>query len=254
MSDHISRGGDYRTSNPTSIGVAENVQSWPFKEPEKKSAWKDDELTKEPAGARFMVDTEGEKAAKRTALIKERMSPPGSLHLCPLLEAQRLKYGIPDGFFRSQAAFDRIYVFPIDQFDAAETYSPQGHILRGQTTKMKDMQEGNRGVLISAGLTAADRLMSHGIELGHVVTTNKNVPFARRCERLADGLEMFYLVMREADLAGSETLADELREGKKRILEVGLDDGYQHQIACIGEDGIIEDIKKKKSVYINDAW
>ena len=248
----ISRGGDYRERSPVSIGEPEKVTSWPWKEPEKTSAWKD-----EPANdtvPEVLRDSELERAQKRTALIKERMSPPNSLHLCPLLEAQRWKYGIPDGFFKSQAVFDRIFVFPIDQFDGAETYSPQGTILRGQTTRLKDMQEGNRGVLISAGLTAADRLMSHGIELGHVVTTNKNVPFARRCERLADGTEMFYLVMREADLAGSETLADEITSGQKRILEIALDDSYQHQVAVMGEDGIIEDIKKKKSVYINDAW
>lgn len=249
---NISRGGDYRYSKPVSIGEADKVQSWPFKEPVKTTAWKEDEQQKEPAGARFLVDTEAEKAAKRTALIKERMSPPGALKLPELLEAMRLKYGIPDGFFKSQACFDRIFVFPIDQFDAVETYSPQGSILRGQTTKLKDLQEGNRGVLISAGLTAADRLMSHGIELGHVVTTNKNVPFARRCERLSDGTEMFYLVMRDADLAGSETLATELQVGTKRITDVGGLDGYQHQFE--ERDGDEWTTRKKQSVYINDAW
>lgn len=246
----ISRSGDYRVDKPISIGEPDKVTSWPFKEPEKKSAWAD--LPKEPKID--LRDSEKDRAESRTRLIRERMSPPGALRLPALLEAQRLKYGIPDGFFSSQAAFDRIYVFPIDQYDGSETYSQQGHIIRGQTQKLKDLQEGNRGVLISAGLTAADRLMSHGIELGHVVTTNKNVPFARRCERLSDGTEMFYLVMREADLAGSETLAQEMRAGIKRVMEIALDDGYQHQIACVGEDGIIDDIKKKKSVYINDSW
>jgi hypothetical protein len=246
----ISRGGDYRYDKPVSIGEPDKVTSWPFPEPEKKSAWKDE--PEEAPGARFFVDTEKEAAAKRTAMIRARMSPPGALRLPELLEAQRLKYGIPDGFFKSQAAFDRIYVFPIDQFDDADTYSPGGAIHRGATKKLKDMQEGNRGVLISAGLTAADRLMSHGIELGHVVTTNKNVPFARRCDRLEDGTEMFYLVMREADLAGSETMADEIREGKKRIDEVGDPDGYSHQVA-VNDNGEWT-WRKKQSVYIQDSW
>ncbi len=236
-------------SEPISIGDAETVTSWPFKEPEKKSAWAD--TPKEPK-IEFR-DFERDKVTKRTEMIKARMSPPGKLRLPPLLEAQRQKYGIPDGFFKSQAMFDRIFVFPIDQFDDADTYSVGGSIHRPNSTKLKDMQEGNRGVLISAGLTAADRLMSHGCELGHVVTTNKNVPFARRCERLEDGTEMFYLVMREADLAGSETLAAEIVMGDKRILECGGSmDGYEHQVAS-AVDGEWS-FRKKKSVYINDSW
>lgn len=251
----ISRGGDYRRSNPTSIGEPEKVTSWPFKEPEKTSAWNDNATPKEPQID--LRDYEKDTAEKRTALIKERMSPPGALRLPPLLEKHRLKYGIPDGFFQSQAVFDRIYVFPLDQFDGEQTYSPQGKIIRGQLTRLKDLQEGNRGVLISAGLTAADRLMSHGIELGHIITTNKNVPFARRCERLSDGTEMFFLVMREADLAGSETLAEQLRTGEKQIQDVGDPGEYQHQVCDLiaNDNGLAAyGARKKKSVYVNDNW
>lgn len=237
---------------PISIGEPDKVTSWPFKEPEKVSAW-----DKEPANdtkpvSRLFTDFEKETAEKRTALIKERMSPPGALRLPELLEKQRLKYGIPDGFFKSQACFDRVFVFPIDQFDGDDRMSPQGNIVRGATTKLKDLQEGNRGILISAGLTAADRLMSHGIEIGHVITTNKNVPFARRCERLADGTEMFYLVMRDGDLAGSETLAEEIREGNKRVEDAGDPDSYSHQVAS--NDNGNWTFRKKVSAYINDTW
>ena len=242
----ISRGSDVRT--PTSIGEADKVTAWPFPEPEKKSAWAD--APKEAPDV--LRDSELDKAEKRTAMIRARMSPPGALKLPPLLEAHRLKYGIPDGFFKSQASFDRIYVFPIDQFDDAATVAPNSHILRPALTKLKDLQEGHRGVLISAGLTAADRLASHGIELGHVVTTNKNVPFARRCERLEDMTEMFYLVMRDGDLAGSETLAAEIRAGQKRITDTGGADGYSHQVEHLF-DGEWTTLKKQ-SVYIQDAW
>jgi hypothetical protein len=246
----ISRGQGVAGLTPVSIGEPDKVTAWPFKEPEKKTSW--DEVAKPTFDPNR--DTEREKAEKRTAMIKARMSPPGALRLPPLLEAQRLTYGIPDGFFKSQAAFDRIFVFPLDLFEGMATYSSASPILRPRLTELKDKQEGNRGVLISAGLTAADRLMSHGIELGHIVTTNKNVPFARRCDRLEDGTEMFYLVMREADLAGSETLAEEILTGRKRVVEIGDATGYSHQMAVIGEDGIYEDIRKKQSVYINDAW
>jgi hypothetical protein len=246
----LSRGGDYRYNKPTSIGEPEKVTSWPFKEPEKTSAW-----NKEPAAANDarieLRDYEKDTAEKRTAMIKARMSPPGALNLPPLLEAQRLKYGIPDGFFKSQALFDRIFVFPIDLVD--DDHMTNGSlIIRPQVRRLKDLHEGNRGVLISAGLTAADRLMSHGIELGHIVTTNKNVPFARRCDRLEDGTDMFFLVMRDGDLAGSETLADELREGKKRIEEVGGEDAYSHQVAW--NDNGDWTYRKKQSVWVADNW
>ena len=226
-----------------------STRAWSIpQEPEKKSSWKD-----EPKEARIELrDFEKDPAEKRTALIRARMSPPGALRLPELLEANRLRYGITDAFFNSQAVFDRIFVFPIDQFDDTETFAPGGSILRGNLTKLKDMQEGHRGVLLSAGLTAADRLMSHGIELGHVVTTNKNVPFARRCDRLEDGTEMFYLVMRDGDLAGSETLAHQLRNDAVRIVDIGGDGQYEHQIARC-DDGNY-DVAKKQSVYIQDSW
>lgn len=233
---------------PISIGEPDKVTSWPFKEPEKKSAWDDHPKPKFDPHR----DTELEQAKKRTEMIKKRMSPPGALKLPPLLEAQRLRWGIPDGFFKTQASFDRIFVFPLDQFDDDEKFAPGSPILRPKLTKMKDLQEGNRGVLISAGLTAADRLMSHGIELGHIVTTNKNVPFARRCDRLEDGTDLFYLVMRDGDLAGSETLAEQIREGKKRVEDAGDPDSYSHQVAS--NDNGNWTFRKKVSAYVNDTW
>lgn len=233
---------------PISIGEPDKVTSWPFKEPEKKSSW--DEVAKPKFNPNR--DTELELAQKRTEMIKKRMSPPGALRLAPLLEAQRLKYGIPDGFFKTQAAFDRIFIFPLDQFDDDEKYAPGSPILRPKLTKLKDLQEGNRGVLISAGLTAADRLMSHGIEIGHIVTTNKNVPFARRCDRLEDGTDLFYLVMRDGDLAGSETLAEEMRKGEKRVADVGGQDAYEHAVERWDSHGWT--CVKKQSVYLNDTW
>ena len=248
MSGSISRGGDYRYKNPVSVGEPDKVTSWPFKEPEKKTAWKDEPPRDVPIELR---DFEKDAAERRTAMIKARMSPPGALNLPPLLEEMRWKYGITDGFFESQAAFDRIYVYPVDLVET-EQVAEGSPIYRPQLKKLKDLHEGNRGVLISAGLTAADRLSSHGIEIGHVVTTNKNVPFARRCDRLSDGTDMFYLVMRDGDLAGSETLAAEIRAGKKKVVDIGGDGQFEHQVAS--NDNGTWNVAKKKSVYVSDTW
>ncbi len=221
-----------------------------FPEPEKTSAWKPEERKE----ARIeMRDTERDAAIKRTKLIKERMSPPGALRLPEKLEAARLKHGIPDGFFRVAAGFDRIFVFPIDPFDADEKL-PGSFLYRPELTQQKDLQEGYRGVLISAGLTAMDRLMSHGYELGDIVMTNKNVPFARRME-LIEGKPMFVLVMRDGDLAGNETLQADILAGKRRVVDIGGGDGYGHQLAEPSQETPGEwVVRKKQSVYIQDCW
>lgn len=224
------------------------VYSFPdFKEPEKTTGWAPTELAKIE-----LVDNELEEAKRRTRLIKERMSPPGALGLPPLLEEHRLKYGIPDGAFNSQAVFDRIHVFPIDGGEGEAVEKTSGGIYKPNVTKLRDKQEGNRGVLISAGLTAADRLMSHGIEIGDIVVTNKNVPFARRCEDISN-FTMFYLVMRDADLASDETLRERLRSGKQRVVDCGTE-GYEHQVLDLDEKGEPSTIRKKKSVYVQDTW
>lgn len=233
--------------------MSQKIYSLPdFKEPEKTSAWKPEDRAR-PAGEPKIElrDDELLSAEARTKLIKSRMSPPGALNLPPLLEAARLEYGITDKFFQSHATWDRIYVFPIDKFGGEETYGGTSIILP-KMVKDRDLQDGRRGILFSAGLTAMDRLMSHGIELGHIVTTNKNVPFVEKCERFPK-FDMYYLMMRDADLAGSETVAAELRSGKKRIVDVGGETGYQHQIATVNEDGTV-DIRKKTSVYVTDTW
>jgi hypothetical protein len=228
-----------------------------FPEPEKTSAWKPEERGEPKVDLR---DHELEKAKHRTKLIREKMSPPEVLKLPAKLEAARQKHGIPDGFFRTCAGFDRIFVFPLDAFDderkEAPTF-PGSSIYRPEITQRKDQQEGYRGVLISAGLTAMDRLMSHGYELGDIVMTNKNVPFARRVEQL-EGFDMFVLVMRDGDLAGNETLQEDIRAGRRRVVDVGGDSGYSHQIATVGKavaDGTeYLDVSKKQSLYVQDCW
>ena len=222
-----------------------------FPEHEKTSAWKPEERGESPPEMPALFrDTEGDAAVKRTKLIKERMAPPGALRLPEKLEAARLKHGIPDGFFRVAAGFDRIFVFPIDPFDA-DPKMPNSRIFRPELTQQKDLQEGYRGVLISAGLTAMDRLMSHGYELGDIVMTNKNVPFARRME-LIEGKPMFALVMRDGDLAGNETLQADILAGKRRVVDEGVG-RYEHQIASVGDDGAVV-VEKKQSVYVQDCW
>lgn len=245
---NLSRGGDYRYDKPVSIGEPEKVTSWPFPEPEKKSAWKDEPAKDAPVR---MVDYEAEKQERKKKAIRDSMSPPGALKLPPALEAQRQKYGIPDGVFRAMAGFDRILVYPIDPFDDEQKFSGSS-IHKPELTQKKDHAEGYRAVLISAGLTAADRLMGHGYEPGDVVLTNKNVPFARRCQQIPEAGDVWVLVMRDGDLAGNESLQKRIDAGECRIVDVGGEDGYCHQIERLVDGEWTT--RKKKSVYVQDSW
>lgn len=216
-----------------------------FKEPEKKSSWEHKGEPKVDLSADHVSVMERQKKE-----LRDSMAAPGALRLPPLLEAHRLRYGIPDGVFRVAPGFDRIFVYPIDPFDGKPTYG-NTTILKADSSVKRDLQEGARGVLISAGLTAMDRLMSHGYEPGHVVMTNKNVPFARVVQEFSD-FRAYVLVMRDGDLAGSETLEQEFAEGKKKVVDTGGDEGYCHQIAELVDGEWV--VRKKKSVFVQDTW
>lgn len=237
----ISKSQGINGLTPISIGEPDKVTSWPFPEPDKKTAWKDEPTV--PRDIKIdLRDSEGEGAAKRTALIKERMSPPGALGLPEKLEAARWKWGIPDGAFQCRAVFDRIHIFPIDPFDAGDKL-PGSTLFKPELTQRKDQQNGHRGILISMGLSAADHCVSNGIELGHVVRTIRNAPHAQECERL-QGFSMFFLVMRDGDLTGDETQEEELRAGTTRIVDQGGEHSYCYQF-----DG-----KKKRVAIAKDSW
>ena len=239
----ISKSQGVNGLKPVSIGEPDKVTAWPFKEPEKNSAWKDDPQQAEPAGARFLVDTELEKAKKRTAEILALMSPPGALKLPPKLEAARWKWGIPDGAFRAQAIFDRIHVFPIDLEGQKDTYGNSA-IHRTEVGKLKDVQNGHRGILLSMGLTAADQCVSHGVELGDIVITIRNSPHALECCRLTTGVPMFYLLMRAGDLTSDETLLEQINSGETKIVDTGGEHSYCFQI-----EG-----KQKRQGFSNGTW
>jgi len=60
------------------------------------------------------------------------------------------------------------------------------------------------------------------------------------------------LVMRDGDLAGNETLQADILAGRRRVVDMGGDAGYQHQIARADETGL--NVSKKQSVYVADCW
>lgn len=138
------------------------------------------------------------RAAKRRA----RMAPEGALGLQPLLEFRRLEYGIPDGAFRVQAAYDRVLLWQISQYEGKGTFGDTS-ILMPDSTRDYERGTAPRGVVVSAGLRALDHLRSNGVDLGHVVAIGGLSPWRIRCDSIG-GRPQHVLLLASGDVAGSE--------------------------------------------------
>jgi hypothetical protein len=157
--------------------------------------------------------------------IEKHFSPPGALGLSPLLDAKRIKHGIPDSAWRSQAVFNKILVWqlPIDESD---TYGG-GLIQKTETQKKRELSEAPRGVIVSAGLQALDELRSHGVDVGHTVFFTHLAPFRKRLPTIA-GREPVLVILHAGDIFDSEELADNLKARVVRTLTREVDGVIQH--------------------------
>lgn len=158
------------------------------------------------------------EVSRMVALVKTRMSPPGVLGLCPLLDARRIECGIPDSAFKMAAMFDRVMLYQIDPGDG-EHYGDTG-IVMPEVGKVREKEEAPHGIIVSAGLGALDILRSHGSGLGHHVMFVRSSPWRVPFERI--GGHAFYLIpLRTGDLIADFDTGAALARGE---LTVGLPD------------------------------
>lgn len=149
---------------------------------------------------------------RMTAAIKKKMAPPGELRLPKLLEARRLEYGITDGAFRLQAAYDRILVFQLQEVHLMKgTFGEDSKILMPKAFEDSAERAAPRGIIVSAGLKALDELRTNGMDLGHIVTFNHVSPWRIETD-IIEGKKMRLLVMHAGHIIGSEDTARMLRE------------------------------------------
>jgi hypothetical protein len=146
---------------------------------------------------------------RRSAARRSRMSD--DLKLPPLLEHRRTLYGITDGAFKRRALYDRIVVYQLGNFEGQETFGDTS-ILMPDMVKSRDKFTAPRGVIVSAGLKALDNLRSHGVDLGHVVTFVRNVPWQIESD-VIDGKTEYVLILRDGDLIASEDTERLVRHG-----------------------------------------
>lgn len=159
---------------------------------------------------------------KASVSIREHMSPPGALGLPPLLEARRMEWGITDGAFDCQAAYDRILIFQIPQkgFEKG-MYGGESRLIVPENAQELRKRQAPRGIIVSAGLKALDELRSNGMELGDIVMFNHVAPW--RVETDVIGGKMHYLlVMHTGHIIGSEDTARRLRNGELKLTTPGM--------------------------------
>jgi hypothetical protein len=169
-------------------------------------------ISLDPMGARI-----AEQTMERHNATLEKMSSPGALRLPPLLEEMRQRYGITDGFFKVQACFDRIHVFPIEGLvSGGDKFQEGGLIVKTERAQSADLMEAPRGIIISAGLSALDALRSNGIDLGHTIMLQRNAVYQPEVDRIL-GVSKRMRILIAGDISGSENLAQAYRDGKVQV-------------------------------------
>lgn len=131
------------------------------------------------------------------------------------LDKIRVDHGIPDAAFNTAPTFDRCFIWQIGS-RSEQTFTPGGILVMPDAQFVREKRETPRGILIAAGLTAMDQLLSHGIEIGDVVLTTKLAPYHAPIGYIG-GQERYVIVLAAGDIVGSEDLATRLKEGTATI-------------------------------------
>lgn len=172
-------------------------------------------------------------AELRKPKLEKHHSPPGALGLPPLLEERRLKYGIVDEYFKIQAAFKRVYVRQIPDWDGP-TFGPESQIIRTENEQERNRQSTPRGVIVSAGLEALDILRSNGMDVGDIVWVVQLAIF-RLPVLVIDGKPEVALVLQVGDVVGAE---DTMQRVNAEKLVLNYDEAaLQHYYERRGDDG-----------------
>jgi len=159
---------------------------------------------------------EREQAERRSAVMRKRMSPPGTLGLPKLLDERRLEFGITDGAFSRQAVFDRVFLWQIPM-QKGDKFESDSLIHMPESVQQREKARAPQGIIVSAGLRALDQLRSHGIDLGHKILFCHAAPYHIRYDSVL-GLEQHLIIVLAGDIIGSEDLATNLRTREVRCL------------------------------------
>jgi hypothetical protein len=149
------------------------------------------------------------------AELAANFAEPGRLGLPKMLEAKRIKYGIPNSAFESQPLFDQVLLWPVP-IEASKTYGG-GLIAKTDAVLKRELTEAPKGVIVAAGLSALDQLRSHGADIGHTIFFYQLAPLRMRLPAIA-GKEASLIMIQARYVFGSEELAANLKARACRII------------------------------------
>lgn len=175
-------------------------------------------------------------------ILAQHMAPRGTLGLPRLLDERRVEFGITNGAFDRQAAFDRVFIWQIPM-QKGETFAGST-IVMPESKQMAERNKAPQGIIVSAGLLALDSLRSNGIDLGHKVLFAASAPYHVRYD-VVEGREFHLVILVAGDIIGSEDLATDLKARRVRIIQNPKNEDYAQHV-LIGENG--------KAVLPQNAW
>lgn len=155
------------------------------------------------------------EAERMSQMLLAKMAPEGGLGLQPLLEHRRLRYGITDGAFSHQPAYDRMLVYQISQWEGQDTFGDT-KIVMPETSRLREREEAPRAIVVAAGALALDHLRSNGMDLGHIVSFVRMAPWRMRFD-MVGGKPQHMLVLRDGDIIASEDTHTLLKIGHLKL-------------------------------------
>jgi hypothetical protein len=183
---------------------------------------------------------------------QHHMSPPGSLNLPEPLEKARWKHAIPDEMLQLQAAFSSVLIKQTAPLWMTEDMFGDGKVVMPASSFEAQRSDTPRGVLVSAGLTALDKLRSHGMELGDVVFFVKHGPPIVRLARIANH-DIYLFSLHVAEIRASEEAAQRLRSGEMSVVVHRTEDNgvvrEEHVYEQNGERRAPQDPSEQQDIY-----
>lgn len=148
------------------------------------------------------------------------------------LRERALHWNVPPGAFAVQAAFDRVILWQVLDWDLEpvreDDDNPESRVVgwryRNGSKLMvpervleREKNTNPRCLVISAGLQALDIMRSNGIELGDYVRIVRLQPYRLPVELDVDFQTHYVIPVRASDIIASEDAAERLRSGSLKV-------------------------------------
>lgn len=132
-----------------------------------------------------------------------------------LLVKRMKEYDLPS--WPGEVPFDRVLVYSLpDEASASEKYLIDGKesaIIKTDEARTNQSLRSPRGIVVSAGLGAMDKLHCHGMKLGDIVWLAPHVPYRFQVGNNKDGKPIEFLFCYVGDICLGEDIGERIANG-----------------------------------------